>query len=127
MQWNHGQHLTSVTGGRRSYNMEYSHYEEVPQQQAKTVAAAKAERAGGRNCQLHPPVNAALLLETEAAPTSRNKGTVRVTRSPHRRSAQSRNPSTALCRATNSAMTVPWETATRLADSQRSISACMAA
>jgi elongation factor G len=39
------QHLTSVTGGRGSYHMEYSHYEEVPQQfQAKIIAAARAER-----------------------------------------------------------------------------------
>jgi elongation factor G len=39
------QHLTSATGGRGSYHMEYSHYEEVPhQQQAKIIAAAKAER-----------------------------------------------------------------------------------
>ena len=39
------QHLTSATGGRGSYHMEYSHYEEVPQQlQAKIVAAARAER-----------------------------------------------------------------------------------
>ena len=39
------QHLTSVTGGRGTYHMEYSHYEEVPQhQQAKIIAAAKAER-----------------------------------------------------------------------------------
>ncbi len=41
------QHLTSATGGRGSYHMEYSHYDEVPsQQQAKIIAAAKAERAG---------------------------------------------------------------------------------
>jgi elongation factor G len=41
------QHLTSVTGGRGSYNMEYSHYDEVPQHlQTKIIAAAKAERAG---------------------------------------------------------------------------------
>jgi elongation factor G len=41
------QHLTSATGGRGSYHMEYSHYEEVPhQQQQKIIAAAKAERAG---------------------------------------------------------------------------------
>jgi elongation factor G len=41
------QHLTSATGGRGSYHMEYSHYEEVPaQQQSKIIAAAKAERAG---------------------------------------------------------------------------------
>jgi elongation factor G len=39
------QHLTSATGGRGSYHMEYSHYEEVPQSfQAKIIAAAKAER-----------------------------------------------------------------------------------
>jgi elongation factor G len=39
------QHLTSATGGRGSYHMEYSHYEEVPQHlQTKIVAAAKAER-----------------------------------------------------------------------------------
>src|SRR3954468_5475474 len=41
------QHLTSATGGRVSYHMEYSHYDEVPAQlQAKIIAAAKAERAG---------------------------------------------------------------------------------
>jgi elongation factor G len=39
------QHLTSATGGRGSYHMEFGHYEEVPQHlQAKIVAAAKAER-----------------------------------------------------------------------------------
>ena len=39
------QHLTSATGGRGTYHMEYSHYEEVPhQQQARIIAAAKAER-----------------------------------------------------------------------------------
>jgi elongation factor G len=39
------QHLTSATGGRGTYHMEYSHYEEVPHHaQAKIVAAAKAER-----------------------------------------------------------------------------------
>ena len=39
------QHLTSATGGRGSYHMEYSHYEEVPQHlQGKIIAAAKAER-----------------------------------------------------------------------------------
>ncbi|HVZ22967.1 MAG TPA: elongation factor G, partial [Vicinamibacterales bacterium] len=39
------QHLTSATGGRGTYHMEYSHYEEVPQQQqAKIIAHAKAER-----------------------------------------------------------------------------------
>ena len=41
------QHLTSATGGRGSYHMEYSHYDEVPSPlQAKIIAAAKAERAG---------------------------------------------------------------------------------
>ena len=41
------QHLTSATGGRGSYHMEFSHYDEVPaQQQVKIIAAAKAERAG---------------------------------------------------------------------------------
>ncbi len=41
------QHLTSATGGRGSYHMEYSHYEEVPTHlQQKIIAAAKAERAG---------------------------------------------------------------------------------
>jgi elongation factor G len=36
------QHLTSATGGRGSYHMEYSHYEEVPHAlQAKIIAAAK--------------------------------------------------------------------------------------
>ena len=39
------QHLTSVTGGRGSYHMEYSHFEEVPSHlQPKIVAAAKAGR-----------------------------------------------------------------------------------
>ena len=38
------QHLTSATGGRGSYRMEYSHYEEVPHQfQGKIIAAARAE------------------------------------------------------------------------------------
>jgi elongation factor G len=39
------QHLTSVTGGRGSYHMEVSHYDEVPaHQQTKIIAAARAER-----------------------------------------------------------------------------------
>ena len=39
------QHLTSVTGGRGSYHMEFSHYDEVPShQQQKIIAAARAER-----------------------------------------------------------------------------------
>jgi elongation factor G len=39
------QHLTSATGGRGSYHMEYGHYEEVPQHlQTKIIAAARAER-----------------------------------------------------------------------------------
>ena len=41
------QHLTSATGGRGSYHMEISHYDEVPSHlQTKIIAAAKAERAG---------------------------------------------------------------------------------
>jgi len=37
--------LTSMTGGRGSYHMEMSHYDEVPGHlQEKIVAAAKAER-----------------------------------------------------------------------------------
>src|SRR5262249_33428831 len=41
------QHLTSATGGGGSYHMECSHYDEVPQQQqAKIIAASKAERTG---------------------------------------------------------------------------------
>jgi elongation factor G len=41
------QHLTSATGGRGAYSMEYSHYEEVPSHlQTKIIAQAKAERAG---------------------------------------------------------------------------------
>jgi elongation factor G len=39
------QHLTSATGGRGSYHMEFSHYEEVPAHlHGKIIAAAKAER-----------------------------------------------------------------------------------
>jgi elongation factor G len=39
------QHLTSATGGRGSYHMEFSHYEEVPTPlQSKIIAASKAER-----------------------------------------------------------------------------------
>ncbi len=41
------QHLTSATGGRGSYHMEYSHYDEVPAHlQTKIIAAARAERTG---------------------------------------------------------------------------------
>ena len=41
--------LTSMTGGRGSYHMEMSHYDEVPGHlQEKIVAAAKAERGRGR-------------------------------------------------------------------------------
>ena len=39
------QHLTSVTGGRGTYHMEMSHYDEVPShQQQKIIAAAKTDR-----------------------------------------------------------------------------------
>jgi elongation factor G len=42
------QTLTSTTGGRGSYHMEFSHYEEVPQMlQAKIIAAAKAAKGEG--------------------------------------------------------------------------------
>ena len=41
------QHLTSATGGRGSYHMESSHYDEVPAHlQTKIIATVKAERAG---------------------------------------------------------------------------------
>ena len=52
------QHLTSATGGRGSYHMEFSHYEEVPPHlHGKIIAAAKAERGqeaaeGGSRCEL---------------------------------------------------------------------------
>jgi len=37
--------LRSMTGGRGTYSMEFSHYEEVPAHLAdKVVAAAKAEK-----------------------------------------------------------------------------------
>ena len=39
------QHLTSATGGRGSYHMEYSHYDEVPSHlQTKIIATHKAEK-----------------------------------------------------------------------------------
>jgi elongation factor G len=39
------QHLTSATGGRGSYHMEFSHYEEVPAHlHGKIISASKAER-----------------------------------------------------------------------------------
>jgi elongation factor G len=39
------QHLTSATGGRGSYHMEFDHYEEVPAHlHAKIIAASKVER-----------------------------------------------------------------------------------
>jgi elongation factor G len=39
------QHLTSATGGRGSYHMEFDHYEEVPSHlHAKIIAASKQER-----------------------------------------------------------------------------------
>jgi elongation factor G len=43
------QHLTSATGGRGSYHMEYSHYAEVPHAlQTRIIAHAKAERGHGQ-------------------------------------------------------------------------------
>ena len=43
------QHLTSATGGRGSYHMEFSHYEEVPSHlHGKIIAAVEGRaRAGG--------------------------------------------------------------------------------
>jgi elongation factor G len=42
------QQLTSSTGGRGSYHMEFSHYEEVPAHiQEKVIAEAKAARGEG--------------------------------------------------------------------------------
>ena len=39
--------LTSMTQGRGTFSMEFSHYDVVPQQIGeKVIAAAKAERAG---------------------------------------------------------------------------------
>ena len=39
------QQLTSATGGRGSYHMEFSHYEEVPAHlHAKVISEAKADR-----------------------------------------------------------------------------------
>jgi elongation factor G len=39
------QHLTSATGGRGSYHMEFSHYEEVPSHlHGKIISASKSER-----------------------------------------------------------------------------------
>jgi elongation factor G len=39
------QTLTSHTGGRGAYHMEFSHYDEVPTHlQSKIISAAKAER-----------------------------------------------------------------------------------
>lgn len=42
--------LTSMTGGRGSYHMEMSHYDEVPAQfQGKVIEAARAERGGAEH------------------------------------------------------------------------------
>jgi elongation factor G len=41
------QQLTSMTGGRAGYHMEFSHYDEVPShQQLRIIEKSKAERAG---------------------------------------------------------------------------------
>jgi elongation factor G len=40
------QHLTSVTGGRGSYHMEYSHYDEVPSHQQQKIIAAHKSATG---------------------------------------------------------------------------------
>jgi elongation factor G len=42
---NYEQTLTSHTGGRGAYHMEFSHYDEVPSHlHARIIAASKAER-----------------------------------------------------------------------------------
>ena len=41
------QHLTSATGGRGSYHMEYSHYDEVPSHLQTKIIAAHEGRASG--------------------------------------------------------------------------------
>ena len=44
------QHLTSMTGGRGSYHMEFSHYEDVPSHiQSKIIAAFKNEHPHGHD------------------------------------------------------------------------------
>jgi elongation factor G len=44
------QTLTSHTGGRGAYHMEFSHYDEVPGHlQSKIISAAKAERGEVRD------------------------------------------------------------------------------
>ncbi len=44
------QHLTSMTGGRGSYHMEFSHYEDVPAPiQSKIIAAFKADHPHGHD------------------------------------------------------------------------------
>ena len=57
------QHLTSATGGRGSYHMEYSHYDEVPAHlQSKIIAAAKAESGQGVEAGRGVSVTAASLV-----------------------------------------------------------------
>ena len=43
------QHLTSVTGGRGSYHMEFSHYDEVPSHQQQKIIAPRRRSAGRRS------------------------------------------------------------------------------
>jgi elongation factor G len=46
---NYEQALTSYTGGRGGYHMEFSHYDEVPTHlHGKIIAASKAERGEAR-------------------------------------------------------------------------------
>jgi hypothetical protein len=60
------QHLTSVTGGRGSYHMEYSHYHNVPvYEQTKIVAAYRAE---------HRTVTATRRKSRDQGPGTRDRG-----------------------------------------------------
>ena len=50
--------LTSVTGGRGSYHMEFSHYDEVPAHIAQKIIeeANKDKKAGGRIAPMYPKI-----------------------------------------------------------------------
>ena len=69
------QQLTSHTGGRGAYHMEFSHYDEVPSHlHGKIIAASKAERVGGleaRGSDVEEPAPRGVdrPLEEEGAPT----------------------------------------------------------
>ena len=48
------QHLTSVTGGRGSYHMEYSHYDEVPSHLQTKIVATREEPSAARSRRNRP-------------------------------------------------------------------------